>query len=108
MSARRKREGGKPGSKERPQALAAQLLRWECDPSQLSFNSTAEVEPITGVVGQEDAVEALRFGLETGAPGQNVFVRGLTGTGRMTLLKRLMEEIQPSCPYALDRCYVHN
>jgi ATP-dependent Lon protease len=108
MSARRKREGGNPGGVERPQALAAQLLRWECDPSRLSFKNTAEVEPITGVVGQEDAVEALRFGLETGAPGQNVFVRGLTGTGRMTLLKRLMEEIQPSCPYALDRCYVHN
>ncbi|HUU96434.1 MAG TPA: ATP-binding protein [Phycisphaerae bacterium] len=88
--------------------LPAGVLRWTCDPAKLAFESTEDVEPITGVVGQDDAVEALRFGLETNAPGQNVFVRGLTGTGRMTLLKRLLEEIQPSCPLTRDRCYVHN
>jgi len=74
----------------------------------LPFKSTREIEPIPGVVGQDDAVEALRFGLETNAPGQNIFVRGLTGTGRMTLLQRLLEGIRPSCPLARDRCYVHN
>ena len=89
-------------------ALPAEALRWTCDPAKLAFESTEDVEPISGVVGQDDAVEALRFGLETNAPGQNIFVRGLTGTGRMTLLKRLSEEIQPSCPLARDRCYVHN
>ncbi|MCK4342052.1 MAG: AAA family ATPase [Phycisphaerae bacterium] len=83
-------------------------LRWRCDPARLPFESTAEVDPILGVVGQDDAVEALRFGLETQAAGQNVFVRGLSGTGRMTMLKRLLDEIQPSCPLARDHCYVHN
>ncbi len=63
---------------------------------------------MVGIVGQDDAIEALRFGLETNAPGQNVFVRGLTGTGRMTLLKRMMEDIKPTCPLAMDRCYVHD
>jgi predicted ATP-dependent protease len=53
-------------------------------------------------------MEALRFGIECGAPGQNVFVRGLTGTGRMTLVKRLLAELQPSCSSKRDRCYVHN
>jgi predicted ATP-dependent protease len=99
----RARGGRKPVS-----ALAAEALRWTCDPAKLAFDSTEGVEPITGVVGQDDAVEALRFGLETNAPGQNIFVRGLTGTGRMTLLKRLLEDIQPGCPLARDRCYVHN
>lgn len=92
----------------RPSPLPADALRWQCDPAKLSFETTSQVEPISGVVGQDDAVEALRFGLETGAPGQNIFVRGLSGTGRMTVLKRLLEEIQPSCPLARDRCYVHN
>ena len=88
--------------------LPADAVRWRCDPSTLPFASTKDVEPMVGVVGQDDAMEALRFGLETSAPGQNIFVRGLTGTGRMTLLKRMMEDIQPTCPLALDRCYVHN
>ncbi len=61
-----------------------------------------------GVVGQDSAVEALRFGLEVNAPGQNIFVRGLTGTGRTTLVKDLLETIRPDAPQAPDRAYVHN
>ena len=88
--------------------LSPDALRWQCDPARLAFKTTSEVKPVVGVVGQDDAVEALRFGLQTSAPGQNIFVRGLTGTGRMTLLKRLLEDTQLSCPLTRDRCYVHN
>ena len=39
-------------------------LRWQCDPAWVSsFESTAAIEPIPGVVGQEDAIESLRFGV---------------------------------------------
>ena len=88
--------------------IAPPELRWRCDPDQLDFASTAEVEPLTGVVGQDDAIEALRFGLEVFAPGQNIYVRGLTGTGRLHVVRRLLEEIQPACPLASDYAYVQN
>jgi len=91
-----------------PTPLPVAALRWRCRLEELAFESTADLQPVVGVIGQEGAVEALRFGLETNAPGQNVFVRGLTGTGRMTLVQRLMEEIRPVCPETRDRCYVHN
>ncbi|MGK0217912.1 MAG: putative ATP-dependent protease [Planctomycetota bacterium] len=95
-------------SSEHPLRVPTEHLRWSCDPASLGFETTLEVEPLHGVVGQDDAVEALRYGLEVHAPGQNVFVRGLTGTGRLSLVKRLLEDIQPSCPVAQDRCYVRN
>jgi len=88
--------------------LSADKLRWFCDPESLPFETTAEVEPLPGVVGQESAVEALQFGLECGAAGQNIFVRGLTGTGRMRLVRRMLEELRPTCSVKQDRCYVHN
>ena len=88
--------------------LPPDRLRWVCDPGKFSFTTTKEVEPVTGVIGQDAAIEAMRFGLECTAHGQNVFVKGLTGTGRMTLIKRLLSEMRPECPLALDRCYVHN
>lgn len=88
--------------------LPPHALRWCCDPSALGFSSTADVTPVTSVVGQDTAVEALRYGLETNAPGQNIFVRGLTGTGRLTLVRRLLEEIRLVCPETKDCCYVHN
>ncbi len=71
--------------------LPVAALRWRCDPAQLPFERTDSVEPITGVIGQDSAVDALRFGLETSAPGQNIFVRGIAGTGRMTLLRRMLD-----------------
>ena len=71
--------------------LPCNALRWRCDPDRLEFETTADVDPVAGVIGQSSAVDALSFGLEIDAPGQNVFIRGLTGTGRMTLVQRLLE-----------------
>ena len=88
--------------------LPAEKLRWTCDPQSLPFDSTEDVEPNPGVVGQRAAVEALKFGLECDAPGQNVFVRGLIGTGRMLLVRSMLEELSPQCRSKHDRCYVHN
>lgn len=34
------------------------------DPAQLGFNTTAELTPREGIVGQDRAVRALRFGLD--------------------------------------------
>ncbi|MCA9705620.1 MAG: AAA family ATPase [Myxococcales bacterium] len=88
--------------------LAAAQLRWRCDPQALPFATTAEVEPIPGIVGQDRAVEALRFGIEIHAKGQNVYVRGLQGTGRLTMVRRLLEEIRPTPCTAPDHLYVHD
>lgn len=87
--------------------VPCEKLRWRCGEADLGFQSTEQVEPLPGIIGQDDAVDALRFGLEIYAPGQNIFVRGLTGTGRMTSLSRLLEEIQPGCALGSDFCYVH-
>jgi len=88
--------------------IPADELRWQCVLDKNAYPSTDEVEPLTGVVAQQTAIRAIRFGLETNAPGHNIFVRGLSGTGRLTLVRWLLEEIQPSCPLAQDRCFVHN
>lgn len=88
--------------------IDAKDLRWVCDETALNFKSTADVEPIIGVIGQSLALEALEFGLACDAPGQNVYVRGLVGTGRMSMVKRLLTDLSPMCDGKLDRCYVHN
>lgn len=91
-----------------PAPLPGPTLRWRCDPTTLPFTTTAEVAPIPGIVGQDQAIDALRFGLEIHAKGQNVYVRGLQGTGRLTMVRRLLEEIRPQCPPAPDHVLVHD
>ena len=84
--------------------LPADALRWRCDPDSFQFETTAQVEPPSGLIGQQSADEALRFGLATDAPGQHIFIRGLTGTGRMRVVRRLLTELSPECRAELDRC----
>ncbi len=68
-------------------ALAAEQLRWRCDPSLFRFRCTDEVAPLQEFIGQERALRALEFGLAVGRPGYNIFVTGLTGTGKASAIQ---------------------
>lgn len=87
--------------------LSIPQLRWRCQPQALGFRTTADVEAAQGIVGQMRAVEALRFGLEISAPGHNLYVRGLSGTGRLTLVRRVLEDVRPGVRLGPDYAYVH-
>ncbi len=91
-----------------PTELAPDALRWRCDPTTLGFETTREIDPASEIIGQPAAHEALRFGLECDAPGQNVYVRGTRGTGRMSMVRQLLRELTPVSHAKRDRCYVHN
>jgi predicted ATP-dependent protease len=88
--------------------LAADALRWRCSADSFAFETTTDLEPRDEIVGQDEAIEALRFGLETDAPGQHIFVRGLVGTGRSTTVRRLLSSIGPPGAETPDLCFVHN
>ena len=89
-------------------SLDASRVRWICDAPALGFESTKEISPDYHIHGQDDAVEALRFGLENRIKGNNVFVRGLSGFGRMSLVHEIIEETATGCIEIPDRCYIHN
>ena len=92
----------------KPYSLSPDLLRWHVDEDKLTFKSTEEVNPAKGIIGQPVAMEAMRFGVESDAPGQNIYVRGSSGTGRTSLVVALLAELKPQARRRLDRCYVHN
>jgi len=92
----------------RPIELPAEKLRWTCDPARIPYETTAQAEPIEGLIGQDRAVRALRMGVELVAPGYNAFVCGLPGTSRGGMIQRMIEELHPRAKLAPDRCYVNN
>ncbi|HZL86209.1 MAG TPA: ATP-binding protein [Candidatus Krumholzibacteria bacterium] len=83
-------------------------LRWRCPPRQLGFRDTSTLEVRPETFGQARALAALRLGLEIRSPGFNIFVVGLTGTGKTTTIRRLFEELQVRSKAPRDLCYVHN
>jgi len=91
-----------------PEPINAVQLRWRCPLEWFEFETTDSVPPAQMILGQDDASESLRFGLETRAPGHHIFVRGLAGTGRVTLVWEMMKQIQPSSHPSHDYCFVRN
>ncbi len=92
----------------RPKELKPEELRWYCNPDIFEFESTSKVKPIEGVVGQERALKALKLGVDMDSPGYNIFVTGLSGTGKMYTIKSMLETISPECSNLKDYAYVNN
>lgn len=88
--------------------LALSALRWYADPAIFDFPSTAHIEPLQGIIGQGRALEALMLGAEIFSPGYNIFVSGLSGTGRLTTIQKILERISPDCHVPHDYAFVYN
>jgi lon-related putative ATP-dependent protease len=88
--------------------LKTEELYNRCDPAQFSFKTTADLEKLKTFIGQPRAVESLRFGIDIERPGYNVFALGPAGTGKHSLIGRLLEERASSQKVPNDCCYVNN
>ncbi|MBP8976057.1 MAG: AAA family ATPase, partial [Bacteroidetes bacterium] len=89
-------------------SLPAKKLRCQYKPSSLGIQTTNDVEPSRDIIGQERALRALKVGLEMTHFGYNIFITGLTGTGRTTTIKRLLRDFEQQTPSLRDHCYVYN
>lgn len=88
--------------------LQPEQLRNTCDLKMFSFETTAEVEPLKGIVGQERAVKAMEFGLQMRKQGYNIFIAGSTGTGRNSYARSLVEHFARREEVPSDWCYLYN
>jgi len=90
--------------------LNADQLRRTCDPKGFGFETTAEVEPLDRIIGQDRAIEALRLGLgiKDRKNRYNIYVAGGTGTGKMSAVEYFLSHASKDEPTPPDLCYVHN
>lgn len=88
--------------------LSYKQLRKSTDPESLNLESTEDLKPLDGIIGQPRAVSSLRFGLGIQEVGFNVFVSGPRGMGKMTAVKSFLEELARNKPTPSDWCYVND
>lgn len=79
-----------------------------CNVELLKFSSTEELEDIDIAVGQQRAVEALKFGIRMQKNGYNIFAMAPTGTGKLSIVKQLVEHEASRQKVPDDWCYVNN
>jgi methylmalonyl-CoA mutase N-terminal domain/subunit len=73
--------------------LSYDRARKRCTTDVVACNSTAELEPLQHIIGQDRAVKALQFGLKIKDNGFNIYVSGMPGTGRKTAVSGFLEEV---------------
>jgi len=88
--------------------LPAHELKLTCHLEEFDFEDTSKILPLQGIVGQERALKALKLGIELESKGYNIFVTGLSGTGKATTIKTLLDAIKPKAGSLLDYVYVNN
>ncbi|MGB9599522.1 MAG: Lon-like protease helical domain-containing protein, partial [Myxococcota bacterium] len=61
-----------------------------------------------GIIGQERAIESLKLGISINGPGYNIYVCGISGSGRTSTVKDLLKTVKKPRKKLIDRCYVYN
>ena len=95
-------------AKAKATPLAPDALRRRTDPAGLGFKTTIEVEPLNEALGQERAMEAIRFGIGMVQDGYNLFALGPDGIGKHRMVRQFLDRQAASEPVPADWCYVHN
>ncbi|HTP79703.1 MAG TPA: AAA family ATPase [Bacteroidota bacterium] len=108
MAKKTKKDSRKLQAAPKYKSLPAEKLRWQCNPKAIGVTSTDDVRASRDIIGQERALRALRIGLEMNHFGYNIFVSGLSGTGRTTTIKRLLRDFESKQADLKDHCYVYN
>ena len=83
-------------------------LKNTCAPETFTFQTTAELETLEGIIGQDRAVKAFDFGLEVKMKGYNIYMSGPSGTGKTTYARNSAEKKAKTEPVPSDWCYVYN
>jgi predicted ATP-dependent protease len=87
--------------------LPPSALRRRCDPDAFDFATTAEIEDVPGIIGQERAEEAVRFAIGIRRYGYNLYALGTSGMGKHGFVRAFLERRAAEAPAPSDWCYVH-
>ena len=95
-----------PAPEGAARAVSFRDLRRRCDADLFRFGTTAELEALPELFGQERAKQAIELGIGVRRDGYNLFVLGPAGGGKHTLLRRLVEQAAATGESPPDWCYV--
>lgn len=88
--------------------LTLAQLRRRYDPGSFNFKDTRELEDLKEPLGQDRAVDAIRFGIGVKHQGFNLFAFGPSGAGKTETIRLYLEPEAAKKPVPDDWCYVNN
>ncbi len=88
--------------------LPLEKLRKSTDVKILGIESTEDISPLQGIIGQQRAVESISFGLNIKNKGYNIFVVGEYGSGRTTYTLKELQKKASETQAPPDWLYAYN
>lgn len=88
--------------------LTAGQLYTATDPATLPFTTTADLESLDEVIGQQRAIAAIELGIQINKTGFNLFALGPAGIGKQSTILQYLGRRAESQPTPDDWCYVNN
>ncbi len=89
------------------QPLPAEKLYRSCNTSDFSFITTQDIACLKAPIGQDRAIEALKFAVEIDAHGYNLYVLGEPGRDKHATVSNFLEQLAHTSPLH-DWCYVNS
>lgn len=91
-----------------PRELTADDVCPAFDPNSFGFETTAELPPLDQIVGQTRAERAIEVGLGMDHSQYHIHVSGASGTGRMHMVRQMLDERARTESVPSDWIYVNN
>jgi len=88
--------------------IPVKLLTKKIDLTPFTFQTTDDLQTLDSVIGQDRAVRSINFGLAMSDPSYNIFVTGIRGTGRTTIVNDLLHKAALAREKPNDWFYVYN
>lgn len=85
-----------------------ELIKNVCNPEELKFETTDELVKLDGVIGEERAKKALKYGMEIDMKGYNMYIAGPSGSGKTSYARTYINHIASKKDVPKDWCYVYN
>lgn len=91
-----------------PKSLEVSKTFAACANSAFKFSDTTSFAPTHEIISQDRAVRSINTGLGIRKPGYNIYVAGMHGTGKTSVIRTFLEKWSKSTPTPPDWLYVYN
>lgn len=75
---------------------------------KMKFKTTDDLPVCDEFIAQDRAIDSIKFGIDVGYKGYNIFVSGQDGTGKASTVRTLLEDTAKKRKTPNDWCYLHN
>jgi len=88
--------------------LSYRDLKMTCNTNMFNFETTEELPPIHGGIGQSRGIKALEFGISADIKGYNLYLEGPSGVGKTMYTKNYLDKVASKKKVPQDWCYIYN